>query len=121
MKPTVKKIISISLFVLISSTAFTQSKKKQILLLNKQIDSVQLDLNQKRISYKDQIKELTIKKEKIELDLKNSTQIYEILQNELTPKKNDLYSYNLKILPLNLEVLNLEDEYKKLLNESKNW
>jgi polyhydroxyalkanoate synthesis regulator phasin len=121
MKPTVKKIISISFFVLISSTAFTQSKKKQILLLNKQIDSVQIDLNQKRIYYKDQIKELTIKKEKIELELKNSTQIYEILQNELTPKKNDLYSYNLKILPLNLEVLNLEDEYKKLLIESKNW
>ena len=121
MELIVNKSLSICLFVFVTSIGFAQSKKKQILHLNQRIDSIQLVLNQERISNENQIKDLSFKKEQKDKKLKNATLDLEVLQKELRGVKNELYESNLKLSPLNYEVLIKESKLKQLLVESENW
>jgi hypothetical protein len=121
MELIVNKSLTIYLFVFVTSIGFAQSKKKQILHLNQRIDSIQLVLNQERISNENQIKDLSFKKEQKDKKLKNTTLNLEVLQKELRSIKNELYESNFKLSLLNYEVLIKESELKQLLVESENW
>ena len=114
------KLIITSFLVLLfgilmsQNVSFSQSKKKQIEVLNFKIDSVNQVIAKERNTQKTSIATLEIQESKSKQKVDSLTKAINTIEKQISTKQNDKLNYELEISGLKTEIAKMRDSLKRL-------